>query len=40
MKWIVRVIIVVLVIAMAMFGIRMCTSIQENEARETPPTVG
>ncbi len=39
MKWIVRTIIVVLVIAMTMFGIRMCTSMQENEARETPPVV-
>lgn len=34
MKWIVHLVIAVLVIAVTMFGIRMCTSIQENDRRE------
>ena len=40
MKWIVRIALAVIVIAVAMFGIRMCTSIQENAARERPPVTG
>lgn len=34
MKWIVRIGIAVLIIAVTMFGIRMCTSTQENARRE------
>ena len=40
MKWIVRLTIAGLVIAIAMFGIRMCSSIQENQARERPAALG
>lgn len=34
MKWTIRLAIAVLFVAVTMFGIRMCTSIQENDARE------